>query len=444
MDKLRHIDELLKESLGQNVESGEFTSDWLAIEKRLKQRKNRIYAMWFSLALIALTSVSVLLYTNSNPASNNNLADTPNRKITDQTPSELNSNTNTQDDRSVIENEEGITSEHFDDVEDIISSNQESKPSDDATIQQGINADQISNTIPDEVISEEDQPGWIDPSVEMTPTNEVVFIESELPDIAFAPVQTNELDNVGVAKIGTDKKSGVKLGHIEMGVSFTPSVSGKFTSERSDLAWLVNRTYKSKVASNESATFANNTSVNAEFHFTNGWFIGSGFGVAERTEFLSYDYIIDHAVAEDYQKQELTYFKLLPSDWQYVSHQGSNSYHFIEIPLTIGYKTSITRNMELRNQVDFSYMLLYNQLGKKADYTTLELNDLADLNYLNSSNAAATIKSGVYYKFKNFVIGGEPTFSMNLNSLSNKSSAIKVTPYNYGFNITTNIKINQK
>lgn len=440
MDKLRHIDELLKGSLGQSVEAGEYTSDWLAIEKRLKRRKNRIYAMWFSLALIALTSVSVLLYTYSTPANNDHMAGS-----NDQEKNIIDSDV----DHSTTQNTESQDADNTpltDPIEDIIESTGstlDGAGTTDEVAQNDVttNADPIDT--PEETPQEEND-GWEDPSVNMHPTNEIVILETELPDMSYAPAELEDVTKIKVAKITDVKPSGFRLGHTEIGVSFTPSMSGKFTSERSDLSWLINRDYSSKASSNESATFANNTSVNAEFHFTNGWFVGTGLGVAERTELLNYDYIIDHAVSENYPKQQLDYFTLAPPDWVYVSYQGSNSYHFVEIPLTIGYKNTVGKNLELRHQADLSYLFLYNKLGKKADYTSLELLDLADLDYLNNSNLSATIKSGLYYNFKNFVIGAEPTFSMNLTSLSNKNSAIKITPYNYGFNLTTNLKINQK
>ena len=45
-------------------------ADWTAVEKRLKRRKNRIYAVWFFLALISVSSVGVVFHLKNHEISN--------------------------------------------------------------------------------------------------------------------------------------------------------------------------------------------------------------------------------------------------------------------------------------------------------------------------------------------------------------------------------------
>lgn len=450
MDKLRHIDELLKESLGQSIEAGEYSSDWLAIEKRLKQRKNRIYAMWFSLALIALTSVSIVLYTNLNTTHTELAKDHQSENVTDDLKGqETVKETIDQDtDQSDIAKESGDNEGSNIELTPGSSDNRTSATNN-TDPETGVdnNTSDVADTNGETGDSNEDPRNT--PEIESVPriatVNNLVLVEEEIPSLINTPELIAGIDKVKTPPIKEDKDSKFALSHMEMGVSFTPSISGKRSSEREELSWLIINDYNSKVSSSESASFASSTSFNLEFHFENGWFLGTGLGLTQRTEALNYNYEIDSFwVSTDYDNKKVYRDVLAPPDRLQVDYSGSNSYHFIEIPLTIGYKHSLGRNLELRHQADLSYMLLYNELGKKADYTTLELNDLADLNYFNNSNVSATLKSGLYYNFKNFVIGAEPTVGMNLNSLSNSNSAIKITPYAYGFNLTTNIKINQR
>ena len=64
MDNLQHIDELLKSASQAPANALVNDSDWNAIDKKLKQRKNRIYALWFFLALICAGTVIGLIVTN--------------------------------------------------------------------------------------------------------------------------------------------------------------------------------------------------------------------------------------------------------------------------------------------------------------------------------------------------------------------------------------------
>lgn len=450
MDKLRHIDELLKESLGQSIEAGEYSSDWLAIEKRLKQRKNRIYAMWFSLALIALTSVSIVLYTNLNTTHTELAKDHQSENVTDdlkgqETVKETIDQNIDQSDRINGSAENGGSNTPW--APEVSDNNLAPSGSTDPISGTDNNTTDVADANDDTNDSNEDPNNTLE--IESLPriatVNHIVFVEGEIPSLITAPELIAGIEKVKTPPIKEDNDSKFGVSHIEMGVSFTPSISGSRSVEREELAWLVINDYQAKVASAESASFANSTSFNLEFHFNNGLFIGTGLGITQRTEALNYNYEIDSFwVRTDYDNKKVYRDVLAPPDRVQVDYNGSNSYHFMEIPLTIGYKHSLGRNLELRHQADLSYMLLYNRLGKKADYLTLELNDLADISDFNNSNISATLKSGLYYNFKNFVIGAEPTVGMNLNSLSNSNSAIKITPYAYGFNLTTNIKINQR
>ncbi|MFT4827037.1 MAG: hypothetical protein ACI9GO_000281, partial [Bacteroidia bacterium] len=135
------------------------------------------------------------------------------------------------------------------------------------------------------------------------------------------------------------------------------------------------------------------------------------------------------------------YFDLDPRAYVDVNYTGSNSYHFIEIPLNIGYKQPLSRNFELRTQVGVSYLSLLSSSGKKGNFETLFLDNLSNLNF-NTNHIAANLKSGLYYHRPRLAIGLEPMIGMNLTNLQNKStSAILDKPYSYGINLTTNIKL---
>lgn len=439
MDKLRHIDELLKESLGQSVEAGIYTSDWLAIEKRLKRRKNRIYAMWFSLSLILLTSVSVFVFNLNTEVTT--LTNT-NNEITEP----LVDNTIEEGTNQIDNNTTNISTEIIAEVSEDVPTNVENESAIPAN-NQATNVDLSENT-PEQITNATNNSADVNPEVQLPIRTAAISYLNAWNNLKFDHYFNTELEQLSLTSLkfnSSAKKSILGFSHIEMGVSFTPSIASKLSSERAELGGLINKRYRDIASESESAAFASSTSFNLEFHFTSNLFIGTGIGITQRTEAVSYNYVIDDYPSVDPVKKVIDgYTPLPPVARDSINHSGSNSYHFIEIPLTIGYAANVGRRFEIRNQIDLSYMLLFNKIGQTADYTYLTLNDLSTLDYINNSNISSTFKSGVYYKFKNFVIGAEPTVSMNLNSLSNSSSALKIKPYYYGFNLTTNIKLNRK
>lgn len=434
MDKLRHIDELLKESLGPVVDAGEYSSDWLAIEKRLKRRKNRIYAMWFSLALIALTSISIFTFDSINFKT-----ELSKEEGKPASPSDLNA-TNQKD-------QAGQERNQANNIENYSEFNNQQTSTVDADSEPAINSEFTATPGQSEAVEIP-----VATPITVTPNlPEVVKLNSISTQLMQWPVTPNysAIEQLSLTKVEVPVKEKSKgfmlaMSHMEYGVSFTPGLSNKTTSTRSSLAGLINRNYILP-QSQELSAFSYSTSFNAEWHFRSNLFVGTGFGITSKAEQVNYNYEITEDPAVDVPNATITqYYKRLPWEVEKVSYKGSNSYHFVEIPLTVGYRFNLSKNLELRNQIDVSYLLLYSGLGKKADYTYLTLYDVSDLNNLRKSNISTTIKSGVYYNFKNFVIGAEPLAGLNLNSLSNENSAIKIKPYSYGFNLTTNIKLNQR
>ena len=84
MDNLQHIDNLLKQASQVPANASVTASDWAAVEKKLKQRKNRIYAMWFFLALICAGTVIGLIVTNIHSLQTN-----PNNHVVADTKTEV-------------------------------------------------------------------------------------------------------------------------------------------------------------------------------------------------------------------------------------------------------------------------------------------------------------------------------------------------------------------
>ena len=203
---------------------------------------------------------------------------------------------------------------------------------------------------------------------------------------------------------------------------------------------MINRNYNLFIGNQEKSTFANNFGFNFSYHFGPKLFFASGLYLTQRAEYINYKYTITEFPIVT--NGEITdYAPLNPLAYVDINHAGSNLYHFIEIPVNLGFKQPISTNFEIRSQFGVSLLSLTNIDGKKGNFLNLQLEDLSDLKF-NTYNIATTVKSGIYFNKKRFNIGLEPSYSININSLNDsKSSAFKTRPYSYGINLTTNIKI---
>lgn len=428
MDKLRHIDDLLRTSLGTGNYAADISSDdWLAIAKKLKQRKDRIYAMWFSLALIAVLSVGVLWAPLSNevPA----VADDaekieisePNQEYIDN--KELESDLAEPSSPAVLAIEDEHAKDIADPVRGALHTANEDLPMD--------------KTIEDPMDSQEDKS--VDESLAEPSFAELLAI-AEMP-MEQPKVQAPEWSELNAVSTTKNPFSSLRsTAWWELGVSFTPSLNNKLLKADQDLGGLIHRNFFNIIENGESAGFSTDQHIHLDRHFAGGLYVGIGLGWSTQSERIDYSYTITDAPQLNASKTAIdTYFALNPLAYVDVNHQGSNVYHFLDIPLKVGYRQQLSTRWQLRYEVRASYMLLTNTLGKKADYTYLELRDLNELNFFKKSNFAASARTGLYYNIKNFVIGAEPVFGMNLGSITNQSSAVDIRPYSYGFNLSTKL-----
>jgi hypothetical protein len=447
LDKLQHIDTLLKKASQVPANALVNDSDWKAVERKLRYRKFRIYAMWIFLTLISASITLGSLYN----------FDTPNDSSLSQ-----NTNETTIPSDNIITNEDNTQNTTVETpiteptiINDITTTN--------TTVQEPNNP--VIQPWTEYIPRLEIQEGIDDiPAIEtVTGTSENIsplesiqiprlFASSQLymgnlvlSDIESLDLRTPASTDKKADKTKKSGKSPNNKGHIEVGLAFTPSISSKTISENSALAGLINKEYYNFVGNNEGASFSSSYGINLQYHAPKDFFIATGLFVSQRTESIKYDYVItDYPDLSADQKSITSYPKLQSAAYDTIKHSGSNSYHFIEVPINLGYKTKISPNFELRSQVGISYLQLLQREGKKGDYTDLSLKDVNQLD-LNTHNVAANMKIGVYYNTSRFAIGLEPTAGMNINSLSSKSnSAIQTKPYSYGINLTTNFKLIRK
>jgi len=441
LDKLQHIDDLLRKASQVPANALVDASDWAIIEKRLKRRKSRIYALWFFLALSVCTTSALFVVNQINSKTTPIL--TQQEKNIDTPTHNHPNNTTTERLTDDFESAESITSTDTSPVEPLELAS--SDPSILSKNNQRLQPSTSNTKLPEAKALVQDLESSIRQAIEKSHIPLVVALESKAPNFAFdaiygsAPLWLNQ-DNVIVQSNSKPSHLAYDKSHWETGISFTPSLSSKISGVNKDLSGFINKSYNTFVANSESATFGNTFGFNAQYHPKGRFFYSSGLYITQRAEQVDYNYTITEGVIKTDNKT-LDYYTLDPRAYVDVNYKGSNSYHFIEIPLNIGYKQPISRNFELRTQVGISYLSLLNSSGQKGNFTTLRLDDLSTLNF-NTNHIAANLKSGLYYNRPRITLGLEPMIGMNLTNLQNRStSAILDKPYSYGINLTTNLKL---
>ena len=419
MDKLKQIDNILRKAAADMPLKGVTTSsDWNAIEQRLKNRKRRIMFMWSFLALFISSSFIIFRLNNTTEINLPTVRDTVNQNVAKHS-----SKDKTKDNKNI----------------------KMPVPFDKITLKQKkatrVKIPEITKSEITKLRTDEDekllQKSTKTPNMEGKAnmlSKSVTISNQEIKH----PVKVTIKKVAQAKKINSNKTENVK--RWEYGISFTPSVSNKIVQENNNLSGLINRNYNLFIGNQEKSSFANNFGFNLSYHLSPKLFVSSGIYLTQRAEYLKYNYTITEFPIVT--NGEITdYAPLNPLAYVDVNHVGSNLYHFIEIPLNFGFKQAISTNFEIRSQFGVSLLSLTKTNGKKGNFLDLQLENLSDLKF-KKYNIATTIKSGLYFNKNRFNLGLEPSYSININSLSDsKTSALKARPYSYGINLISNIKI---
>ena len=422
MDKLKQIDNILRKAAADTPLKGVTTSsDWNAIEQRLKNRKRRIMFMWSFLALFISSSLIIFRFNNTTEINLPTVRDTVNHNVATHS---------TKDIPKDGKNEKNIKIPlPFNKKK--LNQKKVTKVKIPEITKREIT--KLRTNKDEKLLQKSNRTPNMETKANML-SKSITISNQEIKH----PVKVTIKKVAQAKKINSNKTENVK--GWEYGIAFTPSVSNKIVQENNNLSGLINRNYKLFIGNQEKSSFANNFGFNLSYHLSPKLFVSSGVYLTQRAEYLKYNYTITEFPIVT--NGEITdYAPLSPLAYVDVNHVGSNLYHFIEIPLNFGFKHPISTNFEIRSQFGVSLLSLTKTNGKKGNFLDLQLENLSDLKF-KKYNIATTIKSGLYFNKNRFNLGLEPSYSININSLSDsKTSALKARPYSYGINLISNIKI---
>lgn len=119
-----------------------------------------------------------------------------------------------------------------------------------------------------------------------------------------------------------------------------------------------------------------------------------------------------------------------------------NTYHYLNLPLSISYQPWATDHIRLNMEAGVSYMYFVAARGASIDYRTLEVIDLSEREFKNSLGSISLKVGATYYISPQFNLGFEPTFVYFTNTIYSDDYPFEVIPYSVGLNLKLQVKLN--
>jgi len=404
INKNNHIDSTLKNAFQELVTPEVGMLDWDVIEKKLdkKDRLSERVRLSFSIFLMLILSVSYLQLQDS---SNLNSFDFTTENTT------YISNDNTSIDKNIL------TDNQKDKAKEVYK-NQRYNPN-------------------NNIIQEYDNQKRIY-EAPLFKGNDYLSIEWQRPlpliqDFNFLDLEIPaEKDNVEIEN---------SLG-IEVIGSASPNTIGRVISENVNLAGLIHKDYKSNVLNSENLGVSMNYGLATNFSIKN-WMFGAGLNMIQWRENINYNYSIDYDIDVNLTENRIDNYVLRP-EWrrEQISLNRTNEYNFVEIPVYVGYKSYISPRLEWRNKMGLILTQMTSKNGELADYTSLYVKDVNNLDRWRNSSISTQVSSGIYYHKNRYFVGLEPFFSVGVSSITNNDvSALNVRPFNYGLHLNVGFTI---
>jgi hypothetical protein len=233
----------------------------------------------------------------------------------------------------------------------------------------------------------------------------------------------------------------------ELGVSFSPNWAKKIISANGDNAWRINKRYNHIANTMESGSISYQLEAHVNRYLNDNVYVNAGINYNQITEKVNYNYEVTEFATERVGFNELLYTPIDPRIGAVeINYSGTNTYHYIESPIRIGYlKTIPNAKMNFRVETGLRYMVLADMSGKRTDVTQIE--SLVDLKSAfteySRHNLGATANAGVYWQ----IMKGKGDFGLTtyynyaLTSIRKRDEGITEKPYNFGVNFSLQRKI---
>ncbi|GEM_PF-2695928 len=233
----------------------------------------------------------------------------------------------------------------------------------------------------------------------------------------------------------------------ELGISFSPNWAKKLISPNGDHAWRINKEYNNIVNTMESGSISYQFEAHVNRYLNEHVYFNAGINYNQIVEKVNYNYEVTEFATERVGFDELLYTPIDPRIGPIeVNYSGTNTYHYIESPVRIGFIKAIpSSKMNFRVETGLRCMVLTDMSGKRTDVTQIEsLVDLkSSFSEYSRHNLGATANAGLYWK----IMKGKGSFGLTtyynyaLTSIRKRDEGITEKPYNFGVNFNLQRKI---
>ena len=296
-------------------------------------------------------------------------------------------------------------------------------------------------------------------------TNSTVATEEDIYELEQLDLKTLKLDLPSLGALGSADGMGLQ---VRMPVSafkvsvpdkgpFISPLQGKSLWEYSlkvypnftfrkfrvdeDKANYIHRDFVDQVQASESGGFSLNIGLEISRRIGLATYLKGGLEYISYNHSANFDFTNYRGANIDDKTGAITSYALLEEPNQVVIND-KNTYHYLNLPLSISYQPWASDHIRLNMEAGVSYMYFVAARGASIDYRTLEIIDLSDREFKNSLGSINLRVGATYYISPQFNLGFEPTFVYFTNTIYTDDYPFEVIPYSVGLNLKLQVKLN--
>jgi hypothetical protein len=208
-----------------------------------------------------------------------------------------------------------------------------------------------------------------------------------------------------------------------------------------DKANYIHRDFVDQVKASESGGFSLNIGLEVSRKIGLATYLKSGVEYISYNHSANFDFTNYRSANIDYATGAIKSYSLLDEPNQVVIND-KNTYHYLNLPLSISYQPWASEHIRLNMEAGVSYMYFVAARGASIDYRTLEVIDLSEREFKNSLGSVNLRIGATYYISPQFNLGFEPTFVYFTNTIYSDDYPFEVIPYSVGINLKLQVKLN--
>ncbi len=227
----------------------------------------------------------------------------------------------------------------------------------------------------------------------------------------------------------------------EFSIKVYPNFTFRKFKVDEDKANYIHRDFVDQVRASESGGFSLNIGLEVSRRIGLATYLKGGLEYISYNHSANFDFTNYRSANIDESTGAITSYALLEEPNQVVIND-KNTYHYLNLPLSISYQPWASDHIRLNMEAGVSYMYFVTARGASIDYRTLEVIDLSDREFKNSLGSVNLRVGATYYISPQFNLGFEPTFVYFTNTIYTDEYPFEVIPYSVGLNLKLQVKLN--